>query len=260
MGWMRLSLDMFSASRLQCSLMFGRLRAYWMLFVWGANLAILGPPCIFLTIVTGREWFTTVPASLVIAAGLRLAGVRMRVVGRDRVDPLGVYVYTPNHQSLLDAPVVWLALGTPWRRVGFLVKTELERVPIFGIGIKAVGCIPVERGNRETAVASARRGTESLSNGRAFAVFPEGTRTRDGNLLPFKNGAFHMAIDAGVPVVPVTIDGAYRAMPTGGVRLVSAGPVTVTIHEPISTAGMNVDDVPALRDRVRATVASALTS
>jgi 1-acyl-sn-glycerol-3-phosphate acyltransferase len=238
--------------------MIGRLRAYLMMLVWGGGLAILGPPFILLTVLTGREGFTTLPAMVVVLAGLRVGGVRVTVVGRERVDPDAVYVYTPNHQSLLDAPIVWTALGTPRRRVGFLVKTELERVPIFGYGIKAIGMIPVERGNRETAVASARRATERLHSGRSFAVFAEGTRTRDGALRPFKKGAFHMAIAAGVPVVPVTIDGAYRAMPPGTLRLEPV-PVRVTIHEPIPTAGLTERDVDALSARARSAVASALT-
>lgn len=238
--------------------MSGRLRAYMMMAVWSVTLAVLGPPCILLAIVTGKEWFVTVPATFCVSAGLRAGGVRVRVIGRDRVDPTGVYVYTPNHQSLLDAPIVWLALGTPVRRVGFLVKTELERIPIFGAGIKAIGCIPVERGNRDRAVASAQRGTTKLHGGRSFAVFAEGTRTRDGRLLPFKKGAFHMAVNAGVPVVPVSVDGAYRAMPPGAMRLVPT-PVTVTIHEPIPTEGLTDADVPALLARTREVVASSLT-
>ena len=239
--------------------MIGSLRAYLMMLTWGLGLAILGPPCIFLTVVTGREGFTTLPATAVVLAGLWVGGVRVTVTGRERVDPVGVYVYTSNHQSLLDAAVAWTALGTPGRRVGFLVKTELERVPIFGYGLKAIGMIPVERGNRDRAVASARRATERLHAGRSFAVFAEGTRTRDGRLLPFKKGAFHMAIEAGVPVVPVTIDGAYRAMRPGAIRLEPV-PVRVTIHEPIPTAGMAEADVPTLLERTRATIASALTN
>jgi len=237
--------------------MMGRLRAYSMMAVWGVSLALLGPPCILMTVLTGREWFTTLPGSFCVGLGLRVGGVRVRVVGREHIDPKAVYVYTPNHQSLLDAPIVWLTLGTPRRRVGFLVKTELERIPIFGTGIKAIGCIPVERGNRETAVDSARRGTVRLHEGRSFAVFPEGTRTRDGRLQPFKKGAFHMALDARVPVVPVTIDGAYRAMPPGAMRLFPT-PVTVTIHEPIPTADLGDDGLSELMARTQAVIASAL--
>jgi 1-acyl-sn-glycerol-3-phosphate acyltransferase len=237
--------------------MIGRLRAYLMMAVWGIGLAILGPPLIFLTVITGIEEFTSLAAMVVVLAGLRAGGVRVSVTGRERIDPKGVYVYAWNHQSLLDAPIAWTTLGTARHRVGFLVKTELERVPIFGYGIKAIGMIPVERGNRETAIFSARRATDRLHAGRSFAVFPEGTRTRDGRLRPFKKGAFHMAIQAGVPVVPVTIDGAFRAMPRGALRLEPV-PIRVTIHEPVPTAGMTDDDVLSLLERVRDVIASAL--
>lgn len=239
--------------------MIGRLRAYLMFFVWGTGLLLLGPPFILLTALTGIEEFVTLPATAVVRAGLWVGGVRVEVVGRDRVDPDRVYVYTPNHQSLLDACIVWLTLGTPRRRIGFLVKTELERVPIFGYGIKQIGMIPVERGNQERAVASAQRATTKLESGRSYAVYPEGTRTRDGSLRPFKKGAFRMAIDAGVPVVPVTIDGAFRAMPPGAIRVENV-PVRIVIHDPIPTAGLGPEDVPALMEQVRDVIASALTS
>jgi 1-acyl-sn-glycerol-3-phosphate acyltransferase len=228
-----------------------------MMAVWSLGLAILGPPLIFLTVITRREEFTTLPAMVVVLAGLRAGGVRVSVAGRERIDPNAVYVYTPNHQSLLDAPIAWTTLGTPRRRVGFLVKTELERVPIFGYGIKAIGMIPVERGNRDRAIASALRATEVLHKGRSFAVFPEGTRTRNGRLRPFKKGAFHMAIEAGVPIVPVTIAGAFEAMPSGTLRLEPV-PILVTLHEPIPTAGLTHEDVDELLERTRATIASAL--
>ncbi len=229
-----------------------------MMSVWGIGLAILGPPCILTTIVTRRPEFVTLPATAVVLLGLWAGRVRITIEGREHVDPDGVYVYTVNHQSLLDAPIVWTALGRPLRRVGFLVKTELERVPIFGIGIKAIGMIPVERGNRDRAVASAQRATSEINGGRSFAVFVEGTRTRDGSLGRFKKGAFHMAIDAGVPIVPVTIDGAYRAMPPGTMRLESV-PIRVTIHQPIPTVGLTDDDVAALLNRTRSTISSAIT-
>jgi 1-acyl-sn-glycerol-3-phosphate acyltransferase len=238
--------------------MIGRLRAWAMLLVWSVGLAVLGPPFILLTVITGVQEFTTLPAMVVVRLGLWVGGVKVTVVGRERVDPRGIYVYTPNHQSLLDPPLVWLALGTPRRRIGFLVKTELERVPIFGYGIKAIGMLPVERGNHERAVQSAKRATERLRAGRSFAVYPEGTRTRTGELLPFKKGAFRMAVDAGVPVVPVTIDGAHAAMPPGALRLEPV-PIRVTIHEPIPTEGLTPEDVPELIDRVRAAISSALT-
>lgn len=237
--------------------MIGRLRAWLMLGTWGLGLAVLGPPCIFIAYLTGWEAFVTIPATVVVRAGLWLAGVDVRVSGRERVDPRGVYVFTPNHQSILDPPLVWLSLGTARRRPGFLLKTELERIPIFAQGVRQIGMIAVERGNRERAVESARRATAYLHAGRSFVVFPEGTRTRDGGLLPFKKGAFHMAIDAGVPVVPITVDGTYLAMPRGALRLVRV-PIRITIHDPIPTAGMTEGGVQTLLERSRAAIDSAL--
>jgi 1-acyl-sn-glycerol-3-phosphate acyltransferase len=241
--------------------MIGRLRAYMMMGVWVLVLTLLGPFCILMTALTRREEFVTLAATAVIKAGLKAGGVKLTVEGRDRVDPKnGVYVYTPNHQSLIDAPIIWLALGTPRHRVGFLVKKELERVPIFGTGIGYIGMISVDRRNKERAIASARRATDRIHAGRSYAVYPEGTRTRTGELLPFKKGAFHMAIEAGVPIVPVTIDGAYRAMPPDGPLHLEPVPIRVVIHEPIPTEGMTHDDLPELLRRARAAVASALTS
>jgi 1-acyl-sn-glycerol-3-phosphate acyltransferase len=115
----------------------------------------------------------------------------------------------------------------------------------------------VDRKDRESALAAARRATEALRRGRSFAVFAEGTRTRDGRVLPFKKGAFHMAIEAGVPVVPVSIDGAFEAMPPGSLRL-GRVPVRVVIHDPIPTAGLTVADVDELAERARTVVASAV--
>lgn len=237
--------------------MIERLRAYILVGVWAAGLAVLGPVCILLTVLTKWEGFITYPTTLVIRVGMLLAGVRYSVTGRERVDPRGVYVYTPNHQSMLDPPMVWASLGSPGRRPGFLVKKEIGRVPVLGYGIQQIGMLLVDRSNSERALVSARRATERLHAGRSFTVFAEGTRTRDGRLLPFKKGAFHMAVDAQVPIVPVSIDGAHRAMPRGEMRLRSA-PIRVTIHNPIPTAGLTQKDVPVLLERARAAVASAV--
>jgi 1-acyl-sn-glycerol-3-phosphate acyltransferase len=239
--------------------MIGRLRAYLMLAAWALGLAILGPFCILLTILTGVEAFITIPTMFVLHVGFLLGGVKRTVVGVENVDPRGVYVYAPNHQSILDPPIVWLALGTPARRPGFLLKTELLRVPIFGIGVQKIGMIAVDRSDREKAIESARRAAERIAEGRSFVVFPEGTRTRDGGLLPFKKGAFHMAMASGVPIVPITIDGPFLAMPRGEMRLRPV-PIRVTIHEPIPTAGLSEADLPDLIARTEARIASALAT
>lgn len=237
--------------------MIERMRAYILFAVWGGVLAILGPACIALTALTRIPEFVTIPTMATIWLGLVLAGVRYTVEGRDRVDPAGTYVYVANHQSTLDPPMIWLTLGTPLHRIGYLFKSQVEKVPLLGTGAKIIGMIPVDRSNRDRAVESVRRATESLRKGQPFGVFAEGTRTRNGELLPFKKGAFHMAIAAGVPIVPVTIDGAFEAMPPGAVRLRSV-PIRIVIHDPIPTSGMSEADVDTLLESTRAVMASEL--
>lgn len=237
--------------------MIERIRAWILFAVWGGVLAVVGPFCIALTALTKIPEFVTIPTMLTIKLGLALAWVKYTVEGRDRVDPSGTYVYVSNHQSTLDPPMIWMTLGTVRKRIGYLFKSQVEKVPLLGTGAKTIGMIAVDRSNRDRAVESVRRATESLKRGHSFGVFAEGTRTRTGELLPFKKGAFHMAIGAGVPVVPVTIDGAFEAMPPGSVRIRSV-PIRIVIHEPIPTAGMTEEDVDRLLDATHQVIASEL--
>jgi 1-acyl-sn-glycerol-3-phosphate acyltransferase len=235
--------------------MIDRLRAYLLLAVWAFGLGICGPIVIPLTVLTKREGFITYPTAFFVWLGYFLTGTRFVVIGREKVDPNGVYVYTSNHQSLIDAAIIWTHIGTFRRRVAFLVKKEIGKVPVLGYGVRQLDMILVDRKDRESALAAARKATETLRRGRSFGVFAEGTRTRDGRVLPFKKGAFHMAVNAGVPVVPVSIDGAFEAMPPGSLRLKRV-PVRVVIHDPIPTTGLTDDDVGDLAERARAIVAS----
>jgi 1-acyl-sn-glycerol-3-phosphate acyltransferase len=143
------------------------------------------------------------------------------------------------------------------RNPGYLAKKEVFKYPIFGYGIGLMGVVPVDRSNSAAAVESARRATENLRRGKSYIVYPEGTRSRDGQLLPFKKGAFMMAIDAGVPVVPVTISGGTRIMPKGEAK-VFPSTVRITLHNPISTRGYSKENVAELMQRARANILSAL--
>jgi 1-acyl-sn-glycerol-3-phosphate acyltransferase len=235
--------------------MLDRLRAYLLIGTWALGLGIFGPIVIPITMLTKREEFITYPSAFFIWLGYAVTGTRFVVLGREKIDPNGVYVYVSNHQSLIDVAIIWTHIGTRRRRVAYLVKKEIAKVPVLGYGVRKIGMILVDRKNRESAIAAARQATESLRRGRSFGVFVEGTRTRDGRVLPFKKGAFHMAIDAGVPIVPVSIDGAFEAMPPGSLRLKSV-PVRVVIHDPIPTTDLTSDDVEALAERARRVVAS----
>ena len=177
---------------------------------------------------------------------LTLAGIRYRVAGRENVPDTAV-VFCSNHESNVDPPVLFRALHP---QLHILYKAELHKFPLMGTLFDVGGFVPVDRRNRERAMASIRRGAEALRQGHSFLIFPEGTRSRGGELLPFKKGGFIMAIQAQAPIVPVAVQGGRAAMRKGSpwVRPVD---VTVTIGEPIPTAGLSVDDRDELITRVR---------
>lgn len=187
-----------------------------------------------------------------MGVGLALAttGVRYRVAGRHLVPADSAVVFCPNHESNVDPPVLFRALH---KRLYILYKAELRRVPLMRTIFDVGGYIPVDRGNRETARAAVQTAIASLRSGNSFLIFPEGTRSRTGELLPFKKGGFIMAMEAQVPIVPVAITGGREAMRKGS-AFVRPVRVTVRIGAPIPTAGLTAMDRDALIERVRSEV------
>jgi 1-acyl-sn-glycerol-3-phosphate acyltransferase len=200
-------------------------------------------------------------------AGLPFGGVRVVVHGLDRL-PRGASIVMANHSSNLDPPVLIPLL--PGRVVIYL-KASLMRIPVLGYAMRLAGFIPVLRdGSLEGAKASSAAAKRELQRGSCLMLFPEGTRSRDGSLLPFKKGPFFLAMDSGVPVVPVSIVGATRLLPKGSLRLKS-GTISVTFHAPLdpSDYGTKEELMAAVRDTMEAglrtpepaaTVSSASTS
>jgi 1-acyl-sn-glycerol-3-phosphate acyltransferase len=159
-------------------------------------------------------------------------------------------VFCANHESNVDPPVLFQVLH---RRLHVLYKAELSKLPLLGRVFILGGFVPVERDNREAALASVSRGAESLRAGNSFLIFPEGTRSRTRQLLPFKKGGFIMALQAQAPIVPVAIHGGRAAMRKGS-KLVWPTTVTVTIGPAIETRGLTVDDRDQLIGLVRDTI------
>lgn len=211
--------------------------------------AILGFPPLF---VTGRIDVLWKLAMFGAQFGARLVGVRWEAIGRDRLDPEQPYIFMANHTSNIDPPVFVPLIG---RRVFILVKKELFPIPIFGYAMRRAQFIAVDRSNRDAAVESVRQAVEVLRSGLSMMAYPEGTRSRDGKLLPFKKGPFHLAMDSGIPVVPVTIVGAYEIWPKGTFR-VSPGLIRVSFHAPIDPHDYSSRE--ALMEAVRSTIESGL--
>jgi len=219
--------------------------------VFTASGALVGFP---VTWITGSADLLYAIAMWIARNGLRIVGVSVKTAGLDRLDPNGTFIFMCNHVSNLDPPILIPALP---RRTSVLVKKELFRVPILGRAMILGDLVPVDRRNRDAAVNSMRDAEQVMAKGLNMTVFPEGTRSSDGRLLPFKKGPFYLAMDSDIPVVPVTILGSERLMPKGSVTI-NSGTVQLIFHSPISPH--QFAEKEQLIAAVRAEIASALPS
>lgn len=184
---------------------------------------------------------------------LKTSGVRVRVEGLERLSPKETAIFCVNHPSAMDIPILLACLPVPFR---FLAKRELFRLPFLGWYLRRAGHIAVERGRPHEAKQSFEEAAARIRQGTSVAMFPEGHRSRQaGVMLPFKTGSFYLAVRAGVPIVPITLNGTRSVLEPDTLH-VRSGRTEMIIHEPVSTASLTLEDVRTLADRVRQTILS----
>jgi 1-acyl-sn-glycerol-3-phosphate acyltransferase len=228
------------------------IRTLVMLGFWAALLpfaALIGFPW---TLVTGDVSFLYRMTMWGAWTGVKLAGIQVKTVGLDKLDPSRTYIFMSNHVSNVDPPILMPLIP---RRMSIMVKKELFRVPVLARLMRFGSLVPVDRGNRESGIAAVRAAAEVIRQGINMAIYVEGHRSFDGKLLAFKKGPFYLAEGCGVPIVPVTIVGSHYVMPKRRFAI-KPGTVTVIFHTPIEPKDFGSRD--CLMAKVRKAIDSGL--
>jgi 1-acyl-sn-glycerol-3-phosphate acyltransferase len=220
---------------------------------------VIGTPFVLFAIAIGNARILYRVGDIGVRLGLFLSGIRYVLDGGERIQAGRAAVYAVNHASNIEPPILFTALGRVHPRLRILYKAELRKLPVLVQAWDLAGFVPLERGNPEQSLPAIDAAAAALREGNSFLIFPEGTRSRTGELLPFKKGGFIMAIKAQAPVVPVAIDGARAAMRKGS-PWIQPVQVRVAFGEPIETAGLTVADRDKLIFAVRAAVERLLYS
>jgi 1-acyl-sn-glycerol-3-phosphate acyltransferase len=224
-------------------------RALALLVFWGVAALPVALICIPWTLLSGKVDLLYRMGVGVALAGVRLVGVKVEVVGSEKLDWGRTYIFMCNHVSNLDPPIVIPIMP---RRTSVLVKKELFRVPLLGRAMRLASLVPVDRSDREAAISSLRFAGDVMRSGISMTIWPEGTRSPDGRLLPFKKGPFYLAMESGVLIVPITVVGTHEIWRKGEFAI-HPGTATVIFHEPIDPAAFSAQEelIEAVRERIR---------
>jgi len=230
------------------------IRSLYVIVLTFAYILVTGPPILLIAWIAKRgDWVFRVGR-----VGARLAvwlgGVKLKVQGLEKIPPGTAVVFMANHQSNYDPPALIAVLPV----LTVMVKKEFFRVPILGRAMLACYMIPVDRKSPEAARRAVDKAVETVRAGHSMLVFPEGTRSRDGRVQNFKRGVFMMALEAGAPIVPISISDSRKIMRKGN-SAIHPGTVRITVHAPVATQGCTAEDQPRIINEVRRAIILGLT-
>ncbi|MEW6456084.1 MAG: lysophospholipid acyltransferase family protein [Acidobacteriota bacterium] len=224
------------------------MRSLILILLYTFLVIFLGVPAIIFSYITGAKDLLFRLGKFGLRLSKPILGMKLIVLGKENINFKTPYVFMANHQSFIDGPLGFYLIDIPVR---VFPKKEVFKIPIIGLGMKLAGFIPVDRKNRVKARSAIEKAVEIIKKEKcSFLIFPEGTRSIDGNLLPFKKGGFVLAIKSNVPIVPISIVGSKDIIPKGKFS-VRKGTVRVKFHSPISTDGYTIEDRNKLVEVVR---------
>jgi 1-acyl-sn-glycerol-3-phosphate acyltransferase len=216
---------------------------------------IVGPPILLIALAFSQRALLYRVGHIGVRMGLFLSGIKVALEGTEHIQRRRAAVYAVNHASNVEPPIIFDTLHELFPRLRIVYKAELRKLPVLVRAFDLAGFVPLQRGNPEQSLPAIDGAVAALNEGNSFLIFPEGTRSRTGDLLPFKKGGFILAIKGQSPVVPIAITGAQKAMRKGS-PLIYPVTVRVRIGEPVETAGLTIDDrdtvVATVRERIKA--------
>jgi 1-acyl-sn-glycerol-3-phosphate acyltransferase len=229
-------------------------RTIFVAFVVFGYIFLAGPYCVLHAVLRRSPNILYSAGRVGCRLGLKLAGIRVVVRGLCHVEARKTYLFLANHQSYCDPPALVASIPGNAR---LILKKELRKLPMLGLIMEMGGFVFINRKDRAHSIDSMKQAVRQLRRGESFLIYPEGTRTRTGRLGPFKKGPFIMAIESGVPIVPISVSGGYEIMPPDRLSI-KPGTISVTFHPAIETKSLALEHREELMGRVRTTIAADL--